>query len=57
LRARDNVALVRDTGRARTADFVRTWVAGRFDDAESVRVEVVFPGERPAQLALPETRP
>ena len=57
LRARDNVALVRDTGRARTADFVRTWVAGRFDDAKSVRVEVVFPGERPAQLALPETRP
>jgi len=57
LRARDNVALVRDTGRARTADFVRTWVAGRFDDAKSVRVEVVFPGEQPAQLTLPETRP
>jgi hypothetical protein len=57
LRARENVALVRDTGRARTADFVRTWVARRFDDAKSVRVEVFFPGERPGQLTLPETRP
>jgi hypothetical protein len=54
LRARENVALVRDTARTRTAEFVRTWVAGRFDDAQDLRVEVVFPGERAPHLTLPE---
>jgi len=57
LRARDNVPLVRDTARARVAEFVRTWVAGRFDDAKEVRVGVVFPGEKPPPLTFPETRP
>jgi hypothetical protein len=45
LRARDNVALVRDTARLRTAEFVRNFVATRFADAKDVRVEVVFADE------------
>ena len=55
LRARDNVALVRETGRVKAAEFVATWLKGRFDDAKSVRVEVVF-AEEPRRLASPAPR-
>jgi hypothetical protein len=44
-RARDNVALVRETGRVKAAEFVATWLKGRFDDAKNVRVEVAFADE------------
>jgi hypothetical protein len=47
LRARDNVPLVRDTARLRAGEFVRTFVAVRFDDAKDVRVEVIFADEPP----------
>jgi hypothetical protein len=46
LKARENVALVRETGRTRASAFVGTWVASRFDDAKKVRVEVAFADER-----------
>jgi hypothetical protein len=46
MRARENVALVRDTARLRAAEFVRTFVAARFDDAGDVRVEVRFADEK-----------
>ena len=50
LRARDNVALVRETGRVKAAEFVATWLERRFDDAKNLRVEVVFADE-PRPLA------
>jgi hypothetical protein len=45
LRARENVALVRETARTRAGEFVRTFVTSRFDDAKEVRVEVIFADE------------
>lgn len=50
-RARENVSLVRELGRKKTAEFVRTWLLSRYDDASSYNVEVVFPDERPIQEA------
>jgi hypothetical protein len=47
LRARENIPLVRETARARAAEFVRTWMVSRFDDAKEVRVEVRFADEAP----------
>ena len=55
LRARDNVALVRETGRVKAAEFVGTWLKGRFDDAKSLRVEVAFADE-PRRLTSPPPR-
>jgi len=52
-RARENVALVRETGRRKAAAFVDTWLKGRFDDAKNLKVEVVFADE-PRRLATPE---
>lgn len=48
-RARENVGLVRELGRRRTAEFVRTWLAGSFGDGEDYRVEVVFADEVPGE--------
>lgn len=53
-RARDNVALVRETGRVEAADFVATWLKGRFDDAKNLRVEVAFADESKRLLPSPE---
>jgi len=53
VRARDNVALVRETGRVKAAEFVTTWLGSRFDDAKHLRVEVAFADE-PRRL-LPRT--
>lgn len=55
LRARENVALVRDTARLRAVEFVRTFVAARFDDATDVRVEVKFADEK-GRLETPAER-
>jgi hypothetical protein len=58
VRARQNVALVRETGRTRAADFVRTFVSARFDDAKDVRIEVVFADEaEPARPPSPPAEP
>ncbi len=48
-RAAENVGLVREMGRKQTAEFVRTWLLSRYDDASSYRVEVTFAGEAPPQ--------
>jgi len=44
-RARENVALVRELGRKKTREFVRNWLLSSYDDADSYRIEVVFPDE------------
>jgi hypothetical protein len=49
-RARENIALVRELGRRKTAEFVEKWLARSFTDKETYRVEVVFADERPSPL-------
>ena len=48
-RAGENVALVRELGRKQTAEFVRTWLLSRYDDASSYHIEVTFADEVPIQ--------
>jgi len=48
-RAAENVALVRELGRKKTAEFVRTWLLSRYDDASSYYIEVTFADEMPIQ--------
>lgn len=53
LRAKENIPLVRETGRKETADFVERWLAGTFTDGKAYPVKVFFPGEGPEdQLQL-----
>jgi hypothetical protein len=47
-RARENVPLVRELGRKKTEEFVRTWLLSRYEDASSYRVVVVFADEAAA---------
>lgn len=47
IRARDHVALVRETGRRRTEAFVETWLRSRFEDARDFRALVGFADEPP----------
>jgi hypothetical protein len=47
-RARENIPLVREIGRQRTEEFVRTWLAERFVGGEDVRVQVIFRDEWPS---------
>jgi hypothetical protein len=49
LRARDNVPLVRETGRKEIAEFVENWLARSFTDGKNYNVKVYFPGEKPPQ--------
>jgi hypothetical protein len=44
-RARENIKLVRETGRRQTAEFVERWLAKNFADGKNHRVKVYFPGE------------
>jgi hypothetical protein len=44
-RARDNLPLVRETGRRQTARFVETWLARQFSDGGSYTVDVLFRDE------------
>ena len=46
-RARQHVPRVRETGRRQIEDFVASWLAGTFSDAEDLTVEVVFEDEPP----------
>jgi hypothetical protein len=48
-RAAENVGLVRELGRRQTAEFVRTWLLSRYDDASAYNVQVLFADETPAQ--------
>lgn len=45
MRAREHVPLVRELGRRETEQFVETWLAQTFENAEGYRVEVVFADE------------
>lgn len=47
LRAKDNVPLVRETGRREAAEFIEKWLARSFSDGKSYLVKVYFPGETP----------
>lgn len=45
VRARENIALVRENGRKQTAEFVEKWLSKSFADGKSYPVKVYFPGE------------
>jgi hypothetical protein len=44
-RARENVKLVRETGRKQTAEFIERWLGKNFTDGKGYHVKVLFPGE------------
>jgi hypothetical protein len=44
-RAKDNIELVRELGRRKTAEFVNNWLKSSFQDGESYHVEVRFADE------------
>ena len=53
LRAKDNVPLVKETGRKQTEEFIQTWLANAFPDGKDYPVKVYFPGEtRPKGIEL-----
>lgn len=56
LRARQHVALVRETGRRRTEQFVETWLARAFSDGARHRARVTFPDETPSAPSPPTLR-
>lgn len=45
LRAKENIPLVRETGRKQTADFVEKWLSKSFADGKQYPVKVYFPDE------------
>jgi hypothetical protein len=53
MKARQNVALVREVGRRKTEEFVETWLVRGFSDGGSYRAKVVFADE-PAALPSPQ---
>jgi hypothetical protein len=55
-RASENVALVRELGRKKTAEFLRTWLLSRYDDAASYQIEVAFADEAPAAQGATDAR-
>jgi hypothetical protein len=46
IRARENINLVRETGRRQTEEFVAKWLMKSFSDAKQYPVKVYFPGEK-----------
>lgn len=52
LRAKDNVGLVRETGRKEIAEFVENWLARSYTDGKQYNVKVYFPGEKPPEGVL-----
>jgi hypothetical protein len=57
LRAKDNIPLVKETGRRQIAQFVQQWLARSFADGKNYPVEVYFPGEKPVEPISPERLP
>lgn len=58
LKARENLGLVRDTGREPVADFVRQWLMHSFTDGSNYLVKVYFPGDQqPQGLELAPDKP
>ncbi len=57
-RAGENIALVRELGRRRTADFVRTFLLSQFgEDVEAYRIEVRFRDEFDDPAVMPKEDP
>jgi hypothetical protein len=52
-RAQENTALVRELGRKKTEEFIRTWLLSSYDDAANYRVEVLFADEAPRDEPAP----
>jgi hypothetical protein len=58
LRAKDNISLVRETGRHQTEEFVEKWLARSFTDGHQYAVKVYFPGEAmPGKVRLKQPEP
>ena len=54
LRAKENIGLVRETGRKRTGEFVETWLMKSFSDGPRYAVKVYFPEDAPSrEIQLP----
>jgi len=45
-RAKDNIPLVRETGRRQTTEFVERWLSRSYADGKRYPVKVIFPGEK-----------
>ena len=57
-RARENLNLVRETGRRQTAEYVEKWLMKSFSDGKQYPVKVYFPDEKPPSgLVSPEQTP
>ena len=54
LKAKDNIPLVKETGRKQVSEFVETWLARSFTDGKVYAVKVYFPDEK-RQFSLLET--
>lgn len=54
LRSRELLPLVRDTGRQKVEEFVRTWLVHSFTDTADLRIEVSFADEEPPLKVVPE---
>lgn len=52
LRAKENLPLVRETGRRQTGEFVERWLARSFADGKQYAIKVYFPGEQPRRDTL-----
>jgi len=52
LRAKDNIPLVRETGRREISEFVENWLAKSFTDGKKYNVKVYFPGEKGPEGAV-----
>lgn len=57
VRAKENIPLVRETGRKQTADFIERWLARSFTDASNYNVKVYFPDEKPPERIKVESAP
>jgi hypothetical protein len=55
-RAKTNIDLVRETGRAKTESFVETWVARSFSDGKNYAVKVRFRSEVPSRDVMPPAK-
>jgi len=57
IRAKENIPLVRETGRRQTTEFVEKWLMKSFTDGKQYPVKVYFPDEpRPGVIDFPDKR-
>jgi hypothetical protein len=57
LKAKENIGLVRETGRKQTSDFVEKWLMRSFTDGKDYAVKVSFADEAPAKVIAPPLPP